>query len=395
MQVRAQQERKKRKELTPILDQILNGGPSTNLNVLKITQKLKDLSNPFFETSSLNRVIVFKYPNFHMELAENSSNYSDQGAKLSNERPVETAIYIPNDETMLQDGGYAIYIRQRDSEELLQRYLGVSAEPESESIKRDIQKLTIIDEIPSLDPFLLKTTFERHKIDIDEAYLNIAEGEEQKIKDAISERVRPIVSWALGTSASENSKQSQRFVDAIWNPSLPEASLFIEAFKIDRGEVDNVFGAWKGVSFYQQQFVRNRGAIAEIIKWFKSDLSVPVDIRMNKAYEEQLKMFKAHTRKRMMNVVSNINQIFKDYDLCYQKFIEDGDPIPFRSFLITSHYRYWILGYGCTSLIHCRNIFDRALAQGVRGQLTFDNMNEMLTNMDSTLSSQATTTPDL
>ncbi len=394
MQARVQQERKKRKKLTPILDQILNGGPSTNLNILGITQK-KDLQNPFFETSSLNRVIVFKYPNFNVELAEGASNYGDRNAKLSHERPVETAIYIPNDETMPQDGGYAIYMRQRDSEALLQRYVGVSADTESEAIKRDIQKLSIIDEIPSLDPFLLKTTFERHKIEIDEAYLDMADGEERKIKSAISERVQPIVGRALGGSAADNSKQSQRFVDAIWDPSLPEASLFIEAFKIERGEVNNVFGAWKGVSFYQQQFAINRVAIAEIIKWFKSDLSTPIDIRMNKAFEEQLKMFKTRTQKRMMNVVSNINQIFKDYDNCYQQFIEEGDPIPFRSFLITSHYRYWILGYCCTSLIHCRNIFDRAISQGVRGQLSFEAMNEMLTNMDSTLSSQANTTKDL
>lgn len=388
-------QKKKKKKLSPILDQIMHGGPSTALNVSRVTRSLSE-GETFFETSALNRCIIFKYPNFNVEIAgEASTDYAAKDSALSEERPVETAIYIPNDEEFLQDGGYAIYIRQKASEELLQRYVGVSADANSQAMVNDLAKLKTIDEIPSLDPFLLKTAFERDKIDINPAYLAVGGKEEEAIKRVISDKVRPIVSKALGFDAKGANDKSQRFIDAIWDPNIPEAALFIEAFKIDKAEVANVFSAWKGVSFYQYQFARNRVLIAEILKWFKSEQSIPIDFRQNKHFAEQQNMFKAAIQKRMINILSNINQVFKDFDGCYAKFIDEGDPIPFRNFLVTSHFRYWILGYCCTSLVHCRNIFERFMETSIKGQLTFEQIAEMLTNMDGTLSSQSSTASDL
>ena len=387
---------KKKKKLSPILDQILYGSSSVVLNVLRKTRELGGV-DPFFESVAMNRVIIFKYPNFQVELSDQGkANLAGKDAALSHERPVETAIYIPNDEEFPQDGGYAVYIRQRDSEELLQRYVGVSTGSSSEAMKRDWRKLQLIDEIPSLDPFLLKSTFDGQKIIFNTAYLDMADKEEDSIKLVIGSKVKPIVSKALGVGDDARSEQkSQRFVDAIWDPTLPEAGLFIEAFKIDRGEVGNVFSAWKGVSFYQYQFSRNRGALAEILKWFKSETSVPLDIRQNRPYAEQQNMFKAAVQRKMINVLTNIQNIFKDFDECYDTFIKNGDPIPFRNFLVTSHFRYWLLGYCCTSLLHCRNIFDRFMESSIKGQLTFDQMNDMLTNLEGTLSSQSQASSDL
>jgi hypothetical protein len=272
-------QQKKKKRLSPILDQIMNGGPSTALNVSRVTRSLTE-GDPFFETSALNRCIIFKYPNFSVEIAGNSAtDYNGKDTALSSDRPVETAIYIPNDEEFLQDGGYAIYIRQKGSEELLQRYVGVSADANSRAMVNDLAKLKTIDEIPSLDPFLLKTAFERDKIVINPAYLAVGDKEEDAIKRVISDKVRPIVSKALGLESKGGNDKSQRFIDAIWDPNIPEAALFIEAFKIDKAEVANVFSAWKGVSFSQYQFAQNRALIAEILKWFKSEQSIPIDFR--------------------------------------------------------------------------------------------------------------------
>ena len=192
--------------------------------------------------------------------------------------PVETAIYILNNELDPEIGGYAIYLRQKDAEALLQRYVGVSSSGDGDSINADFKKLLLIDEIPSLDPFLLKTAFDRDGIEIDKAYLNLDDSEERKIKHVIGDRVRPIVARALGGGGSAG--KSQRFVEAIWDPTLPEASLFIEAFKIQGSEAPNVFSAWKGISFYQQQFTQNRAEIAGILKWMKSDGHLEKPLRL-------------------------------------------------------------------------------------------------------------------
>jgi len=384
----------KRRKLTPILDQIIYGPPSVSWNILGITRD-QDEGQTFFEIPSLNRVIIFKYPNFKVEVSDKTAtDFSGKDTALSDERPVETAIYIPNDEEFPQDGGYAVYLRQKDAEELLQRYVGIAHGDMTDAMARDFKRLTLVDDLPSLDPFLLKTALEREKLSYNPAYLKMKDGEEENIKSVIRSKVRPIVNKALGTNDDDSAK-TQRFIDAIWDPTIPEAALFIEAFKIDNKEVANVFSAWKGVSFYQYQFEENKPLIAEVIRWIKSDQSLPIDHREHRAFLEQQKMFKQRVLKKILNVVGNINQIFTDFDSCYRKFIDEGDPVAFRNFLITSHYRYWLLGYCCTSLMHTRNIFDRARRESVRGSLRFEQLNDMLTNIDATVSSKAGGAKDL
>lgn len=384
----------KKRKLSPILDQILYGPPSVTWNILGLTQN-QSVKEPLFKIPSLNRVIIFKYPNFKVEVSDSSSlNFSDKSASLSNDRPVETALYIPNDEEAPREGGYAVYLRQKDAEALLQRYVGIAHDGMTEAMHSDFNFLKMIDDLPSLDPFLLKTAFERNKIKCSPDYLVMEDGEEDNIKSVIRNKVRPIVNKALGADANEVSK-TQRFIDAIWDPTIPEAALFIQAFKIDSSEVSNVFSAWKGVSFYQYQFEINKPLIAEVIRWLKSENSKPIDHREHRAFLQQQNMFKQQVLKKTLNLLSNINQIFKDFDACYEKFINDGDPVAFRNFLITSHYRYWLLGYCCTALMHTRNIFERCLREGTRGALMFEQLNDMLTNIDSTVSSKSQGTEDL
>ena len=353
-----------------------------------MTRKRKS-GDPFFQIPSLNRVVIFKYPNFKVEVSDAAStNFSKKDASLSDDRPVETALYIPNDEDHPHEGGYAVYLRQKDAEKLLQRYVGIAQDGMTDAMKRDLTFLQMIDDLPSLDPFLLKTAFVRHKVQCNPAYLLMGEEEEDNIKSVIRDKVRPIVNKALGADANETSK-TQRFIEAIWDPTIPEAALFIQAFKIDSKEVANVFCAWKGVSFYQYQFEINKPLIADVIRWLKSEKSTPIDHREHRAFLPQQEMFKQQVLKKTLNVLANINQIFKDFDACYKKFISDGDPISFRNFLITSHYRYWLLGYCCTALMHTRNIFERCLSEGTRGTLRFEQLNDMLMNIDSTVSSKS------
>ncbi len=384
----------KKRKLSPILDQIIYGPPSVTWNIHELTRK-RQSGDPFFKIASLNRIIIFKYPNFKVEVSDAATaNFTSKDASLSDDRPVETALYIPNDEEQPHEGGYAVYLRQKDAEKLLQRYVGIAQNGMTDEMKRDFSFLQTIDDLPSLDPFLLKTAFERHKVVCNPAYLMMRDGEEDKIKSVIRNKVRPIVNKALGADANETRK-TQRFIDAIWDPTIPEAALFIQAFKIDSKEVANVFSAWKGVSFYQYQFEINKPLIAEVIRWLKSEKSIPLDHREHRAFLPQQEMFKQQVLKKTLNLLANINQIFKDFDASYTKFINDGDPIAFRNFLITSHYRYWLLGYCCTALMHTRNIFERCLSEGTRGTLRFEQLNDMLTNIDSTVSSKSQGAKDL
>jgi hypothetical protein len=56
------------KRLSPVSYKIKNGSSRTALNVPRVTRQPTE-SETFFETSALNRRIIFEYPNFSVEIA--------------------------------------------------------------------------------------------------------------------------------------------------------------------------------------------------------------------------------------------------------------------------------------------------------------------------------------
>lgn len=372
-----------------MLDQILNGGSSISLNILARTA-LIDEGEPFFEKSALNKVYLFKYPNFEVELSDlEGFDFNDDSFLVDFDRPVETAIFAPHNERKPTDGGLVIYLRQKNFEDLIVSYFGLDVKETGEERSLDVEKLFMLDEAPSLDPFLLKSTFDRRGLTINPVYLDLPQSEENRLKQLIVQKVEPIVSAAMvGQGGARSGGRSKRFVDAIWDPTLPEAQLFVRAFRLDAAEAENVFNGWKGVSYYQNVFDTNREGLKGVVSWFRSDASRPMDEFQNKPYMPQLEMLKQSVFKKIVNILRNVNQVFVDYDASYDMFMKDKNPIPFRNFLKTAKSRYWILGFCCSALIHCINIFDRTIGGSMSGRLNFEQLNDMLVSMQGTLSSQ-------
>jgi hypothetical protein len=84
-----------------------------------------------------------------------------------------------------------------------------------------------------------------------------------------------------------------------------------------------------------------------------------------------------------------VSSIFGEYTVCHGKFMNGGDPKPFRQFLAGVYRRYWVLGYCSMAVLHASSIFDRFMVSAVQNKLTFEQCEEMLKRMDVSLSSQA------
>lgn len=380
----------RKKKLSPILDQIINGPPSVSLNVYLCSKKITT-GQKLFKSNSLNQSYIFKYPNFDIELANENGEDSQLIGGISQDRPVETAVYLPSDNKNPQNGGYAIYLRQKNSKSLLTRHFGLSADCGSKEFSSDLHKLNIFDEIPSLDPFLIKTAFDGWKISLDQAYTSLPFDVEKSIKANISKKIRPIIERAVGRSDGAKAGSRIKFVNAIWDPSLPEAQLFIKSFRIDPKQSFIIFGAWKGLAFYEQQFSHQAPHIGNFLKWLNSKNSTPFDIMQNRAHKEQQEMFKKHIDRRIRNMINNVRSIFRSFHNSYEAFIVGSDPVPFRNYLLSASRRYWVLGYCCTALANSISVFNRTMEESYNGQISFDKLNDMLFFIDASINSRSNT----
>lgn len=383
----------KKQPISGTLDLILNGGSGVALNLIK--RKQDDPGAALFDKTNMNSAIVFKYPNFEIDLAElDGFKFGEDELFQSNDRPVETGIYIPYDEHHVADGGSAIYLRQRGYGRLLRELMGLELKLDGPD-GLDLHKLILLDTTPSLDPFLLKNAFDRSNFGYHGNVFDLSAAEEIEIKKIIVERTKKIVSFALGGEEESDTKgdeqKSKRFVDAIWDPSLPEARVFVEAFRIPANEVESVFSGWKGVSYYQYVFSKNINGLRELSNWFRSMASKPLDAMANAAYIENLEMHKRTVFRKYERLLKNTLGVFREYDDAYKTFYVDRDPRALREFLRTAQQRYWVLGFACSALFHSVNILERQLMQSNGGRLTFEQISELLNRMMTTLGSTVRT----
>ncbi|AWK85637.1 hypothetical protein [Azospirillum thermophilum] len=369
--------------VSPILEQILHGGSSVSMNLISITRDIPE-DKRLFKTQGLNSCILFKYPNFD-DRDEAADPIAEDEDLESAERPVETGIYVPHNAKAPEAGGVAIYLRGRNSAALIEEQFGttVTATPADSATVSDMKLLSMIDEVPSLDAFLLKTCFEAEKVTVDPRHFLISNEEDHQLRRLIRQRIEPIVRKALAGSQS-GAQNIDRFLDAIWNPNLEEAGLFVSAFGIERAEADSIFSAWKGTTFYEYQLRRIAPRARTILTWLKSRECIPIDIRMHKPYETQLLMHIEKVGKLLEATLLDIRTILSDYETAFSAFM-NGQPEPFRDYLRGIRTRYWLLGYCVSALTSVAHLDGRAMKNNPGRKLYFEAMQKLLRQFDVAL----------
>jgi hypothetical protein len=375
----------------PILEQVLSENSSIVLDVAKRMATAKD-QKPLFACRSLNATVIFKMPNFSVDEggAVAGADEWDLSAQLTSavvsaDRPVETGIFIPYSLAQREAGGVVLYVRQRNFEALMREFLGVNYQQTEGPTKRDQAILEKIDGIPSLDPFLLKQALYKEFPDIDAAYFNITDAEDKAVRDTISRKVMPIVQKALqgGTSAKAG---LGKFVDAIWNPAAPEATLFVSAFGISASQTQETFEAWRGITYYEWSYGRIIGPIGRLLGWYRSERSKPTDgQRIGASMRQQLEMLRVSSGRKLSAQARAPDQFFRDYAMRHAEFVDKNDPSKFREFLRTAGASYWQLGWSITALTHVIGIFSRAAARGADGCMTAETLFELYRDIDLAL----------
>lgn len=372
------------KKYSPILDAILYGGSSVAMNLIDLSQKSPP-EKRLFASRAINHAVVFKYPNFPERMpSREMSGWSGRPEEPEDFRPIETGVYLPYDSEQPREGGSAFYLRQRNYATLMQECLGLSGESDKESLQRDMVILNLLDTVPSLDPFLVKDCLDANSIPFDETYLQLDPAEVAKIRQAIAVKISEIVDKALA-GEQRTAEDRQRMIDSLWDPSLPEAKDFIAAFGIAEKEAPLVFGAWKGITFYQVQLREIAPRMGEALRWFGSPASVPTDaMALSRGYRDQLQMFKGKIAKKLIATGEEARALLRDYEGCHQEFLA-GRPRKLVSFLKDSRRTYWILASCISALQSSLNILFAAVVAQREFRLTFDEEQDMFKRLDVVL----------
>lgn len=376
--------------MTPTLESVLFASPTVAMSINRLSRDLAEEAK-LFRNSTLNTTVIFKYPNF--DAAQDPSGDIIPGledlVESSKQNPVRTAIYVPKDAADLRIGGFGLFTDDEKFKEQAERYIGLKIAEEAAA--EDVNTLRILENCPSLDPFLVREAFDLAEVEVDNAYVSISDVEARQVRDRIQMKVRPIVAKALGISHEGRiEKTSREFLETIWDPSASSGSMFISAFGIDGKDAPKVFSSWKGVAFFDNEFNIRQTDFKKLTAWLKSDLSMPVDYaKLTQAEKQQLDMFRKSVTQKIKNVSLNITAVLGKYQLSYDNFIQHDRPSEFRRFLIGAEQYYWTLG-GCNGVLaQVVNTWRRYMQTASAGRLNFDVLDRLYKVCDAILRSRS------
>jgi len=298
---------------------------------------------PFFRNKPLNNLVLIK-------------DTIPPDTRRTAPSAIGTKLYFPFNENDVYEGGRTIFVHDKHLEAALIESFGQGAFTK-EGLAEDLRVLSILDKLPSLDPFLLKDVFLNNGITVNEAYFEVGKEIWNQIETFILQRFEPVVTAAF-PDAKASDEKARKLIEKIWEARDLEAlKPLIDAFRLPSEEALEIFSAWKGINFYSFQYERAKPLFIDMLTWLKN-LKLPVGA-VSAQERDELKAALELVRTQLRSEWQKVDAILRDYQESYDKmFKQKVSSVEFVNFLKNSSKTYWELGNSLGKTGHASYCWD-------------------------------------
>jgi hypothetical protein len=318
-------------------------------------------SSPFFKATVLNGAVIIKH-----RLRLDEQHIFDQARRIT------TKVIIPFERTDLSLGGRSLFVGQRGWTELLNQLRG-SQDDEA----RDVALLEALDELPSLDPFLLREHLKRRDFKISNCYFAISPADLDRMQRFVSGEISKLVDLAYGGRGDGTPNANISKLVSLLLSGQDDARL--EPLRLTLGlEGDNfregIF-SWKGFLYYK--WVLNslwpelRAVIAEL-----TEIKVvgPRDFELM----NQVKDVGARVNQAVLGQVRKVRATLQVYDDAFAELTQAGNPMAFRDFLLKSPEMFITLGERTGMVSHIASFWRYRFPKGRPLKVELDELFDIL-----------------
>ena len=292
------------------------------------------IAYPFFQSRLMDRAIILKHRLRPHEYG-----------LFTSPRPTATKILIPIDGADLRAGARSAFVGQKDFSAALESVFGDDLRQGS----RDRRVLDLVDELPSLDPFLLREHLRANGVEPARTYFGISDADVQRMFEFVRQEVMALVTLSAGEQQGAGA-HATRLVEKLLS-SAPDSGF--EPLKAtlklsDQEYQDGVF-SWRGFLYY---------------KWLLSDLAAPMvevlgeitRIQGRGPRDAEAASYIPEAKQRLRNGVGlaarNVQGMLEVYDRAYSALTKQNDPTAFRDFLLTAPAMFKNLGEQLGAIQH-------------------------------------------
>ena len=324
------------------------------------------LANPFFQNPILNRSIILKH-----RLRRNELELFGDG------RQTATKIIIPIDSSDLKLGGWSVLVGQDNFSSAVDiMFNGLSAADEA--------MLEILDELPSLDPFLLREHLRRHDRHPARIYFEISDADIGLMIKFVEEEIQKLVDLCFagaGPSAGRNEGRS-RLVKKILSIAVDNDTEPLRlTLRLAKQEYQEGVFCWKGFLYYKWTLARAMPSVREVMKAI-------AESKPTGSIDSESKVYLAKTRESLQRSIMRICETAKRsiqvYDTAFDSLV-NGQPQAFRDFLLSAPTMFTDLGERLGAINHITSFWNFRFPKGRPKQISAEELIDIFADFEASL----------
>ena len=323
---------------------------------------------PFFRDSQMNKCILVKHT-----LRANERDL------FARNRRTATKIILPFDPLDLKLGGRSILVNQIGFDSFCRAYFHT----DDISGNNDVQVLRLLDNLPSLDPFLVREHLGRSGYRPGACYLKISPFDVQRMIGFANEEIERLVSTAFGNAMSGGAAiklagkiLANELDKELW-PLKKTLRMSDEEFS------DGIF-SWRGFLYFKWRHLELQEEMRKVLEGLASYQPIGSS---DEGLREYLKEVRPRLARKIVNAIANVGRTLNVYDQAYHALVEGENPGPFRRFLLDGPGLFFELGENIGILSHIGSFWSYRMSQQMMTQrLTPLEYGDILMDFEDSLS---------
>ena len=338
-----------------------------------VSSKEKDYQlKPFFRDSQLNKCLLVKH-----------TLRANERELFGSNRRTATKVILPFDPTDLKLGGRSMFVNQMGFDGFCRGYFGM----DNISGNNDVQLLRLLDDLPSLDPFLVREQLSRHGYRPGACYLKISPFDVQRMVGFANAEIERLVMTAFGKDmiGGAGLKLAGKILA---NELDKELWPLRSTLRMTDDEFSDGIFSWRGFLYFKWRHVALQDEMRKVMEGLASYQPVG-------AADETLRDFLREVRprlaRRILAAADNVGRTLAIYDQAYRALVDGENPGPFRRFLLDGPGLFFELGESIGILSHIGSFWAYRMAATTQNdrRLTPTEYADILLDFDESLAALA------
>ncbi len=298
------------------------------LNLLKVYDEHGETDDwaerPMFRTPALNTSLIIKH-----RLRRNETD------SFPGRRQVATKVVVPIDSADLKTGGRFVFVNQIGFEPAMQEAFGIQAD------HPDLRTLRLMDQLPSLDPFLLREQLRRGEVDAAPCYFALSEADLEKMLTFVQAEIEPLVTLSMGGGVAAVGSTARMATKILSNAPGDRLEALRATLRLEPEQYQEGVFCWKGFLYYKWTLA---SLMADIVHVADEVGTVKPVGPSDRAAKEYIDRGRSVLRGRIMKTCEEVSRTLRYYDDAYAGLTRDGKPLAFRDFLLEAPALFARLG---------------------------------------------------